>query len=147
MRDCSWICVTWWMCGETDAGDVEHQVAGRIAMSIVSHEVAHAPNQRAGRLGILPSYTSSRSANEGLWRTDGDGEVVLHPTLLDEGDELARCWSLIWGTTARRSRRQSTCRPSQCQISSTCQRKALLWCRKARLWYGRPFVSSGTCFR
>ena len=34
---------------------LQHQVAGRSAMSIVSYEVAHALNQKEGRLGILPA--------------------------------------------------------------------------------------------
>ena len=45
------------------------EVAGRSAMSVVSN--AHALNQREGSLGIVPSYTSFRPANEGRRRTDG----------------------------------------------------------------------------
>ena len=33
---------------------LQHQVAGESDVSIVSHEVAHALNQRVGRLGIPP---------------------------------------------------------------------------------------------
>ena len=50
---------------------LQHQVTGRSTISVVSCEVAHALNQRAGRLGILPSDTSFWPANEGLRRTDG----------------------------------------------------------------------------
>ena len=34
---------------------LQHQVAGRSAMSIVSYEVAHALIQGAGMLGVLPA--------------------------------------------------------------------------------------------
>ena len=48
------------------------EVAGKtILQHQVPCEVAHALNQRAGRLGISPSYTSFWTANEGLRRTDG----------------------------------------------------------------------------
>ena len=72
---------------------LQHQVAGRSAMSVVSNEVAHPLKQRAGRLGILPSYTSFWPANEGLMEY---GEVVPHPKVVDEGDELARLFTTIF---------------------------------------------------
>ena len=59
-------------------------------MSIVSFEVAHALNQRAGRLGIP---TATRVFGQRM-KLCGElmerGEVVLDPKVLDEGDELAR---------------------------------------------------------
>ena len=58
-------------------------------MSVVSNEVAHALNQRAGRLGILPhEFFGQRMKVYG--QLVEHGEVVPHPKVVDEGDELAR---------------------------------------------------------
>ena len=69
---------------------LQHQVVRTSAMSIVSFEVARALNQRAGRLGIP---TATRVFGQRM-NVSGElmehGEVVLHPKVLDEGDELAR---------------------------------------------------------
>ena len=40
---------------------LQHQVAGRSAMSVVRYEVAHALNQRPGRLGIHQRHKFSAS--------------------------------------------------------------------------------------
>ena len=60
-------------------------------MLVVSYEVAHALNQRAGRLGILPhEFSGQRMKVYGQLMEHG--EVVHHPKVVDEGDELARCF-------------------------------------------------------
>ena len=75
---------------------LQHQVAGRSAMLIVSYEVAHALNQRAGRLGIsspsppLPSTRVFGQRMKVCSELMEHGEVVPHPKVMDEGDELAR---------------------------------------------------------
>ena len=57
-------------------------------MSVVSYEVAHALNQRAGRLGIRPhEFFGQRMKVYG--QLVEHGEVVFHPKVVDEGG-LAR---------------------------------------------------------
>ena len=78
------------------------EVAVRSAMSVVSYEVAHALRQRAGRLGLSPPHPpllpsplhpATRVFGQRM-KVHGkqmeDGEVVLHPKVVDEGDELTR---------------------------------------------------------
>ena len=55
---------------QTSKTILQHKVAGRRAMSVVSYEVAHALNQRAGRLDIHP-HKFFWPANEGPRTTDG----------------------------------------------------------------------------
>ena len=69
---------------------LQHQVAGRSAMSVVSYEVAHALNQRAGRLGILTATRVFGQRTKVHGELMEHGEVVPYPKVLDEGDELAR---------------------------------------------------------
>ena len=69
---------------------LQHQVAGRSAMSILSYEVAHAPNQRAGRLGTYPATRAFGQRMKVYSELMEHGEAVRHPTVVDEGDELAR---------------------------------------------------------
>ena len=78
---------------------LQHQVAGRSAMSVVSYEVAHALNQRAGRLGILPATRVFGQRKKVHGELTKHGEVVPHPKVVDEGDELAR--RFIIRTSAR----------------------------------------------
>ena len=78
---------------------LQHQVAGRSAMSIDSFEVAHALNQRAGRLGMVPATRVFGQRTKVYGELVEHGEVVLHPKVLDEGDELAR--RFIIRTSAR----------------------------------------------
>ena len=73
---------------------LQHQVAGRSAMSIDSFEVAHALNQRAGRLGMVPATRVFGQRMKVYGELMEHGEVVLHPKVLDEGDELARRFSV-----------------------------------------------------
>ena len=69
---------------------MQHHVAGRSATSVVSYEVAHALNQRAGMLGIL-LFTRVFGLRTNVYgELMEHGEVVPHPTVVDEGDELAR---------------------------------------------------------
>ena len=85
---------------------LQHQVAGRSAMSIVSFEVAHTLNQRAGRLGI-PATT--RVFGQGV-NVCGElmehGEAVLRPKGLDERDEQARRF-IISGVAASEAIRRA----------------------------------------
>ena len=96
----------WWQKGQVEqrittikevAGKtiLPHQVAGRSAIQIASCEVAHALNQRAGRLGILSPAT--RVVGQRM-RVYGElmehGEVVPRPKVVDEGDELARRFTI-----------------------------------------------------
>ena len=68
---------------------LQHQVAGRSAMSIVSYKVAHALNQGAGRSSPPATQVFGQRV-----KVHGElmehGEVVPHRTVVDEGDELAR---------------------------------------------------------
>ena len=59
-------------------------------MSIVSYEVADALNQRAGRLGIPPATRVFGQRMKVYSELMEHGEVVPHPTVVDEGDEQAR---------------------------------------------------------
>ena len=59
-------------------------------MSVVSYEVADALNQRAGRSGILPATRVFGQQVKVYGELMDNGEVVPHPTVVDEGDELAR---------------------------------------------------------
>ena len=59
-------------------------------MCVVSYEVAHALNQRAGRLGIPPATRVFGQRMKVCGELMGRWEVVLHPKVMDEGDELAR---------------------------------------------------------
>ena len=59
-------------------------------MSVVSYEVAHALNQRAGRLGIPPATRVFGQRMKVHGELMEHGEVIAHPKLVDEGDELAR---------------------------------------------------------
>ena len=59
-------------------------------MSVVSYEVAHALNQRAGRLGIHPATRVFGLRMKVCSELMEHGEVVPHPKVADEGDELAR---------------------------------------------------------
>ena len=69
---------------------LQHDVAGRSAMSVVSYEVAHALNQRASRLGILPATRVFHQRLKVCGELVEHEEVVPHPKVVDEGDELAR---------------------------------------------------------
>ena len=59
-------------------------------MSSVSYEVAHVLNQRAGRLGIPPATRVFGQRMKVYGELMEHGEVDPHPTVVDEGDELAR---------------------------------------------------------
>ena len=59
-------------------------------MSTVSNEVAHALNQRAGRFGTPPATRVFGQRMKVCGELMEYGEVVHHPKVLDEGDELAR---------------------------------------------------------
>ena len=65
------------------------EVAGRSAMSVVSYEVAHALGQTAGRSGP-PAARVFGQRMKVHGKQMKDGEVVLHPKVVDEGDELTR---------------------------------------------------------
>ena len=78
---------------------LQHQVAARSAMSVVSCEVAHTLNLKAGRLGILPATRVFGQRMKVYVELMEHGEVVLHPKVMDEGDELARLF--IIQTSAR----------------------------------------------
>ena len=69
---------------------MQHQVTGRSAMPVVSYEVAHELNQRAGRLGFLPATRVFGQRMKVYGELVEHGEVVPHPKVVDEGDELAR---------------------------------------------------------
>ena len=96
---------------------LEHQVAGRSAMSIVNHEVAHALNQRAGRLDIHPSTRVSGQRMKVFGECVEHREVVPHPKVVDEGDELARRFIIrasargFGRTCCFRSDQESSCCP------------------------------------
>ena len=68
--------------------NLQHQVAERSAMSVVSYEVAHTPNQRAGRLGTLPTRVLGQRMVHGELVDTGRSFPI--PKVADEGDELAR---------------------------------------------------------
>ena len=59
-------------------------------MSLVSYEVACALNQRAGRFGISPATRVFGQRMKVCGEQTQHGEVVHHPKVVDEGDELAR---------------------------------------------------------
>ena len=58
-------------------------------MSVVSCEVARALNQRAGRFGSLPAIRVFGQRVKVHGELMEQGEVVPHPKVVDDGDELA----------------------------------------------------------
>ena len=70
------------------------QVTGRSDMSVVSYEVAHSLNRRAGRFGIPPATLVFGQRMKVYVELTEHGEVVPHPKVVDEGDELARRFTI-----------------------------------------------------
>ena len=78
-------------------------------MSVVSYEVAHALNQRAGRLGILAATRVFEQRMKGHGELKEHGEVVPHPKVVDEGDELARRFIIRASDPSQANERKRPC--------------------------------------